>query len=120
MKPTISETDFQTLRDLIIKQPNSIGKSLGEEITQALVVEEKEMDSRTVRLNSYVDILDMTTKKNIRMQIVLPDFADLKERRISVFAPISVALLGFKERDTISWKMREVETQYKIVKVLNE
>lgn len=119
MKPTISETDLKTLRELIINQPNGLGKRLGEEITQAVIVEEKEMDERTIRLNSFIEVRDIATKKNIKMQIVLPDCADLKDRRISVFAPISVALIGFRESDTICWKMPGGETHFEIVKVIN-
>lgn len=120
MRPTLSKTDFNTLRELIIKQPNNSGKNLGEAITKALVVEEKEVHKQTVSLNSFVEIKDVGSNKNMRMQIVLPDFVDVKERRISVFAPISVALMGFKEADTINWKTPNGEASYKIMKVIND
>ncbi|MEO6303012.1 MAG: GreA/GreB family elongation factor [Bacteroidia bacterium] len=120
MKPIISKTDFNTLHELIVKQPNGSGKNLGEGITKAHIVEEKEIDKQTVRLNSFVEVTEVSSKKSMKMQIVMPDFADIKQRRISVFAPISVALLGFKESDMISWVKPEGEANFKIIKVINE
>lgn len=120
MTPTLSKTDFNALRELIVKQPNNSGKSLGEAITKDLVAEEKDVHKQTVSLNSFVEIKDVTSNKNMRMQIVLPDFVDVKERRISVFAPISVALMGFKETDTINWKTPTGEASFQITKVIND
>jgi regulator of nucleoside diphosphate kinase len=119
MKPRISKTDFDALHALLIKQADNMGKSLGQEMEQAIIVDEKELDKSTVRLNSHVEVKDLSTKKVMNLQIVMPDLADLSKKRISVFAPISVALIGFKENDTVSWTLPQGVTDFKIVKVKN-
>jgi regulator of nucleoside diphosphate kinase len=120
MKPVISASDFKRLGELLASQGNREGRSLGHEMMNAAVVEDHEIGNKTIRLNSYVEVEDVNLKKILKVTIVLPDCIDLKKCRISVFAPLSVALLGFKEGDTIRWQMPAGETIFRILKVHNE
>lgn len=118
MKTITSKTDFKQAAQSPVAQNNS-KKNLVEEVTKTNHSEKKEMIKQTVRLNSIVEVRDISSKKDLKIQIVMPDFADSRERRISVFAPISKALMGFKETDTIHWKMPTGEISYQIMKVVN-
>jgi regulator of nucleoside diphosphate kinase len=119
MKPVISEGDYKLLYELLVNQKNNEGKHLGQGITNAILVKDEEMDQKIVRLNSEVEIKDLTLSKLIRMKIVMPDRVDLKNFQVSVFAPLSVALIGFRENDVIPWKTPVGHTSFKIMKVLN-
>lgn len=57
--------------------------------------------SETIRLNSTVEFFDLAYKRDHRIKIVLPDLADVKNGFISVFAPLSAALLGYRQGDTV-------------------
>lgn len=120
MKPVISASDFKRLGELLASQSNREGRSLGHEMMNASVVADNEICEKTIRLNSYVEVEDVFSKKLLKVTIVLPDVVDLKQCRISVFAPLSVALLGYKEGDTIRWEMPAGDTVFKILKVKNE
>lgn len=120
MKPIISEMDYKLLYELLTSQKNNIGKNLGQEITSALIVKEEEMDKKIIRLHSYVEVQDIIHEKKIKLKIVLPDCVDLKNQQISVFSPLSVALIGYKENDLIPWTTPLGETSFKITKVVNE
>ncbi|MBL7931485.1 MAG: GreA/GreB family elongation factor [Bacteroidia bacterium] len=120
MKPIISEMDYKLLYDLLKSQKTSQGKDLGQEITNAKIVKDEDMDKKIIRLNSQVEVQEMANGKKIKLKIVMPDCVDLKNHRISVFSPLSVALIGYKENDLIPWTTTAGKTSFKIIKVLND
>ncbi|MBL7918544.1 MAG: GreA/GreB family elongation factor, partial [Bacteroidia bacterium] len=117
MKPIISESVYRTLYELIIKQKSPEVRQLGEELSKAEIVKDNALKKNIVSLNSIVEFMDDSFKKPIRMQIVLPAEADLEQRKISILAPISIALIGFKETDQFSWKMQSGIKYLTILKV---
>lgn len=119
MKPIISESVYNTLRSLILKFRTPEAKPLGEEIAKAKVVKDDQIKNDVVSLGSIVEYKDDGINQPIRMQIVLPEQADLSRRKISVFAPISVALIGFRESDIFRWKMPSGTKTLRILKVVN-
>src|SRR5688572_3497146 len=96
MRPVISHEDYRLLRQLVLGYGHSEKRSWGEEIIKARVVQGDELDSEVVRLNSEVEVQDMSSGRKIGFRLVLPDQTDVKQRRISVFAPLSAAILGFR------------------------
>ncbi|MBL7920344.1 MAG: GreA/GreB family elongation factor [Bacteroidia bacterium] len=119
MKPIISESVYKTLYELIKKQKSPEVRQLGEELSKAEIVKDNALKKNIVSLNSIVEFMDDSFKKPIRMQIVLPTEADLEQRKISILAPISIALIGFKETDKFSWKMQSGIKYLTILKVVN-
>lgn len=71
----------------------------------------------TVRLDSFVEIHDLHLDKRMVLHIVLPDLVDLRARRISVFAPLSTALLGRKAGETVSWQSPAEKRLLRILRV---
>lgn len=126
MKPTpiFCKTDYQFLRELISKSKNSTNSKeigqLAQELDRAIISPENELDHSVVRINSHVTIEDVKAKKQMKIQIVLPSFADLKQARISILAPLSVAIIGFKENDQVDWELPAGIKTLKIVAVSNE
>lgn len=119
MKPIISELDYKLLYELLASKKSNGGKNLGQEITNALVVKEEELDKKTIRLNSQVEVEETANSRRIQLTIVMPDCVDLKNHRISVFSPLSVALIGYKENDVIYCNTPAGKTSFKIIKVMN-
>ncbi len=109
MRPTLALTDYNILRRMLRTAiPTGTGKEatmLQEELNKATVLDDVRLGGKTVRLNSRIKIQDEKSGKTSMLQIVLPEFADLKERKVSVLAPMSIALLGFKEGDSFDWQM---------------
>ncbi len=119
MKPIISASVYKVLRSLISKFKSPETKPLGEEIEKAEVVSDETLEKNIVSLGSYVEYTNDSINQPIRMQIVLPEHADLAKRKISVFAPISVALIGFRESDIFKWRMPSGIQTLRILKVIN-
>lgn len=120
MKPIISESVYQTLRHLISNLKTPQVKQLGEELSKAEVVKDEALQQDVVSLNSIVEFEDVALNRPIRLQIVLPEEEDLAKRKVSVFAPISVALIGFKQSYSFQWNMPTGIKTLKIIEVRNE
>lgn len=120
MKPIISESVYKKLRQLLKKSNSPEIKQLDAELSKAEVVKDKELKKDIVSLNSIVEFIGDSLNKPLRLQIVLPEEADLAKRKISIFAPISIALIGFKEAYTFNWLFPSGTKQMRILRVIND
>ena len=108
-KIIISKLDYSRIHKCIhdARQMNTIGineaENLLNELNSAKVVEPGEIPDDVVTMNSIVKISFLNTNKTLRIQIVYPDQADLKENKISIFSPVATALIGYKKADEIEW-----------------
>ncbi|MFC0779248.1 GreA/GreB family elongation factor [Flavobacterium sp. HJSW_4] len=120
--PTFCKADYQFLRELILKSKNETNTKeanlLSQELDRAVISKESELDS-VIRINSFVTIEDVKANKQMKIQIVLPSAADLKQSKISILAPLSVAIIGFKENDQVDWELPAGIKTLKIVAVDN-
>jgi len=55
----------------------------------------------------------------LELMLVLPEKADLGSGKVSVMAPIGVALLGYRQGEEISWQVPAGKKRFKIVEVRN-
>lgn len=120
--PTFCKSDYQFLRELILKSKNSTNtkeaNQLSQELDRAVISKESELDS-VIRINSIVIIEDVKAKKQMKIQIVLPSAADVKQSKISILAPLSVAIIGFKENDEVDWELPAGIKTLKVIAVDN-
>lgn len=121
--PTFCKTDYQFLRELILKSKNSTNakeaNQLSQELDRAVVSKEDDLDSSVIRINSIITIEDVKANKQMKIQIVLPSAADVKQSKISILAPLSVAIIGFKENDQVDWELPAGIKTLKIIAVDN-
>ncbi|QSW90037.1 MULTISPECIES: GreA/GreB family elongation factor [Flavobacterium] len=120
--PTFCKADYQFLRELILKSKNATNtkeaNQLSQELDRAVIGKESDLDL-VIRINSFVTIEDVKANKQMKIQIVLPSAADVKQSKISILAPLSVAIIGFKENDQVDWEMPAGIKTLKIVAVDN-
>jgi len=125
MKPTpiFSKTDYALLRELILKSKNSTNAKeagqLSHELDRAIISKENSLEDSIIRINSFVTVEDVKANKQMKIQIVLPSVSDVKEGKISVLAPLSVAIIGFKENDIVDWELPAGIKTLKIIAVSN-
>ncbi|MDT0688805.1 GreA/GreB family elongation factor [Salegentibacter sp. F188] len=92
-------------------------EKLNEELKHAQIVTIEKMPQDVIRLNSLVTIeTPYAVKKTY--QIVTPDKSDLRKDKISILAPMGLALFGYAEGDEVSWQFPMGESSIKIIKVL--
>jgi regulator of nucleoside diphosphate kinase len=83
------------------------------------VVTSEDFPDDVVRLDSSVVIRDMKTKRDMTLTIVLPQKADIKQKKVSVLAPVGTALIGFKKGQIVSWDVPSGKKDFKIMEVNN-
>ncbi|MDB5246841.1 MAG: transcription elongation factor GreA [Segetibacter sp.] len=125
-KIIITKEDYSTLNSYITNLRSvryfdgENAASLQEELRKATLVKSEEMPVDVVRLNSRVIVKEGTTDKLIELVLVVPEKADIKEKRISVLAPIGTALIGFREGEKVSWDVPAGSRTFTIIKVYNQ
>lgn len=119
LKPIILLSEYQLLRELIKHNPKE-GKSLSDELNRAIVIKEEELNKKIIRLGSEIELFIPKTKKKMKVQLVLPEDSNLKQQKISIFAPLGTALIGFSENDEVEWEMPGGKMLLKIMNVSNE
>lgn len=92
-------------------------RKLSEELKKASLVEDKDFPKDVVRLDSTVVIKDLTTNRNMTVTIVLPQKADIKQKKVSVLAPVGTALIGFKKGQIVSWNVPSGKKDFEIIEV---
>lgn len=123
---TITHEDFETLNNYVsglifidgLDRMNAA--QLKMELRRAKLVKARELPDDVVRLNSRVTVKDGSKEKLIELVLVLPEKADIKQRRISVFAPIGTALIGFRKGDRVKWEVPAGKKTFTIMEVQNQ
>lgn len=126
LKPIITKDDYNILNAYLsgvtsvkaFDRTNAI--SLTEELNKAILVATDKLPMDVVRLNSRVKIKEGNKDKIIELTVVVPEKADIKERKISVFAPIGTALIGFKKGTKVQWQVPAGNKTFTIMDVCNE
>lgn len=92
---------------------------LHAELKKATLVDKDKFPSDVVRLNSVVKIKDESAGKEMEFTIVTPDLADIKQKKVSVLAPIGTALIGFRKGQSVKWNVPAGEKLFLITEVVN-
>lgn len=108
----------KNLQGMQVNEKENFGK-LYEELKKAKVVAAEDFPDDVVRLDSSVVIRDMQTRRDMTLTIVLPQKADIKQKKVSVLAPVGTALIGFKKGQIVSWKVPSGKKDFKIMEVNN-
>lgn len=115
----LSRSDLKFLKDHLAKSTMSPynQEKLSQEIREATVYADEELPNDVVCLHSEARISNMRSGKVFTFRIVKPEEANIKAQKVSVFAPISIALFGYRTGDTISWEMPDGIQEFRILEV---
>jgi regulator of nucleoside diphosphate kinase len=95
-------------------------QELQAELKRARLVDKDDFPADTVRLNSKVKIKADGRDDIMELVLVMPDKADMKERKVSVVAPVGAALIGFRQGQKVSWQVPAGKKTFTILEVINE
>src|SRR5690606_27492822 len=119
IKPIILLSEYQSLRELIKRNPKE-GKPLSDELDRAIVIKKEESNKKIIRIGSEVEFEVIKTKSNMKSQLVLPQDAYLIEQKISNFALLGIALNGFSKNDEVGSEMPGSKMLFNFLYVSNE
>lgn len=114
--------EYEIIKELI--QPisesanlmNSCISRLKEELKTAKFIADTEaFPQDVIRLNSIVDV--NTPFGVMKIQLVLPEYSNSEQKRISILTPMGSALIGYAETDKIMWEFPNGIQEVEILKV---
>lgn len=118
MNAKLSDEDLRILTELSSRDEKA-RELLDEITTKAAVVHKRNKLRRTVGLNSLVLLWHPLLRKIVSIRIVHPKQTDLSRRYISVLSPLSLAILGRSENETVRVNIGGISKELKIIKVKN-
>jgi regulator of nucleoside diphosphate kinase len=80
-------------------------ESLEQTLESAVVTSAERIPKDVIRMNSRIRVLDCDTETKELYILAFPENSDISTRRISVLAPIGIALLGRRRGDVIETKV---------------
>jgi len=92
--------------------------ALRAELDRADVVEQTAIPRDVVTMNSRVRVCDLDTGEEREFTVVFPKDADISQNKVSILAPIGMALLGTQMADTVEYKVPAGVKRFRIEEVL--
>ncbi len=90
---------------------------LENKLRYARIIDESEIDTKTVQVGNRVKVLDMEFDEEIEYTIVGSTEVDLSQNRISNESPIGSALLGAKKNQVVEAKTPGGVLKFKILSI---
>lgn len=100
------------------QQLSKEASKLMHEIGDAKIVEPSLMPPDVVTMNSVVKLSFGDGTKALTIQLVYPEEANVNEHKISIFAPLAVALLGSKKGSILQWTANKKSLNLKIEEIV--
>lgn len=91
---------------------------LMDEVKRAKKMTPQKMPADIITMNSIVLLNNKKTNKTMKIQIVYPQDADVSKQKISIFAPVGTALLGYKKGDLVTWSTPSGNVELEIVDIV--
>ncbi len=120
----ITDVDLQRLQNLIedrLGQPsreNRLLEELEAELLRAELVSPQDTPPDVITMNSTVRLQDLATKKELEYTLVYPAEANIENNRVSILAPVGIAMIGYRVGDTVTWKIPGGTKRLKVKKIL--
>jgi regulator of nucleoside diphosphate kinase len=108
----ISEFDMKRLKGLIKfaeerwdKRVLPYLEELDEELDRAEIVKPEDISTNVITMNSRFRLNNLDSGEEVVYTLVFPGKADSKNGKISILAPVGIAVLGYRVGDTVEWKV---------------
>ena len=110
----IGMIEFAAMRTKI---PDAVDNLLTN-LKGARMLPQENISADIITMNSRARLTELSSGKEIEITVTYPQDADNLLKKISVFSPIGMTLLGSKVGDVVSWKVPAGIGQFRIDKVI--
>jgi regulator of nucleoside diphosphate kinase len=107
----IDEAKYQAYRD------SQTLKQLVTELERAHIIPAGQVPSDLITMHSRVALLDVDTGEEMLFTLVYPEEGDVASGKITVLAPIGMAMLGYRVGDTFTWKTPDGLRRLRVTRV---
>ena len=105
----ITKLDMDRLLDLIegVRSSPKFNKVnidlLEKELYRGVLVDPQNIPHDVITMNSKVGITDTESGEKMSYTLVFPSAANISENKLSILAPLGMALIGYRKGDIIEW-----------------
>ncbi len=92
-------------------------KEIAEKLRNAKIIDESNLDSKTVSIGSIVKLLDVEFDEKVEIKLVGSSEADILNNKISNESPIGQALIGKKKGAVVEVNTPSGVLKYKIISI---
>ena len=92
-------------------------KEIAEKLRNAEIIDESNLDSKTVSIGSIVKLQDMELDEKVEIKIVGSSEADIMKNRIGDESPIGQSLIGKKKGAVVDVNTPSGVLKYKIISI---
>ena len=93
-------------------------EGLKKELDRAIIVDPTDIPEDTITMNSKFRLKDLNSGEELTYTLVFPEEENMYENKVSIFAPMGMALLGYKVTDIIEWPVPSGILRVQILEVL--
>lgn len=93
---------------------------LHNELKSAKIVKKDSIPNDAIVTDSLVTIQDIETAQEFTFHLVVPEEANMKVNKLSILAPIGIALLGYTSGAIVDWEMPNGVKKFKIMKAVRQ
>ncbi|MFN8455495.1 MAG: nucleoside diphosphate kinase regulator [Anaerolineae bacterium] len=120
----ITDPDMKLLRELLdtARRLNYYDQAelqkLEAELNRGQVVPSKQILPDVITMNSTVCLEDLDTGEEITCTLVFPHEADIDQNKISILAPVGIAMLGYRVGEVVEWPVPDGLSRLRIKAIL--
>ena len=89
-------------------------KKLNDELKTAKIVKKELLPDNVIIIDSFITIQDVNSGQEFKFHLVTPEEANMRLNKLSVLAPIGIALLGYTTDAIVDWEMPNGVKQFKV------
>lgn len=93
---------------------------LHNELKHAKIIKKDSIPDDAIVTDSLVTIQDVETAQEFTFHLVVPEEANMKLNKLSILAPIGIALLGYTSGAIVDWEMPNGVKKFKIMKAVRQ
>jgi regulator of nucleoside diphosphate kinase len=115
----VSDLDFDNLTSLTASGSSEAMGQLEEKLGKTTVVPLENLPEDVASMHSTVRLLDLDSGLESELTLVFPHEADMSQNKVSILAPMGVALIGLRSGESCQWPMPNGKTRHFIVKAVS-
>jgi regulator of nucleoside diphosphate kinase len=120
----ITKFDMDRLLDLIeglrlTPKANKANLDLLEnELYRGILVDPQNVPQDVITMNSKISVTDIESGEKMTYTLVFPVKANIAENKLSILAPLGMALLGYRKGDIIEWSVPSGIKKLKVEEII--
>jgi regulator of nucleoside diphosphate kinase len=91
---------------------------LEKELYSGKLVEPADVPKDVITMNSRVEVSDTESGERTTYSLVFPSAANIEENKLSILAPLGMALIGYRKGDVIEWTVPSGIKKLKVEKIV--